>query len=1030
MGRTRRCIVKTCPNNDLTNVSSTLSLHRFPNDSELRRKWTTLLDLKYEDINPAFPHRYLVCQEHFQMERYHSTTCQLMDSYGIAVGKNCNRKCYMIPSGVLPTRNLPPIAKDLLDKIFDNPTVAFGKKFTEPIKPQSSNYVPVPGPQVPRTPRLILPAPSSNEILIENVVSSSRAPSEPDPLDPSTSIQPEVIRKSVPKKIQVKPVHLDLEKSTPTRKIPLILCRAPRSLPVVVPTPPRQAPPVISAAPSKPALFSGEPRMVQIIEAEKNKPMQLFIEPSKKEVPKPKLVKKPESQNTQTQVIILNKQQLAGAKNGAVIRTPDSKGQTQSVKVLKIFRTTPNSPKIPLTPAAPQCLEVAVQQQKPSSTPLVCAVKTISTVTSVKEEDFLCDEASNNKLEIGGIEKLCKPNSPNISLTAAAPQCPQVTVQQLKPSSIPLVSAVKTLSTVTSVKEEDFISDEEGNEDIESEKLCRFCAKAGLDLSEIYEDGKDLAKSINECLPFQVSKTDTLSLLICDECRESVDRMHKFYLQCKDANKKLRELNVKRKGSKVPEPCCTLKTTRTYEYVANLGDLLKKRILDEPSSDSSSSSFPDLTPIQKRPSSSLEQPSARKQRIIENPNIDLTTPTYSVYKFLDPKGLMQPVEQFPSYYCKRCPNVFSKKSLLCRHSWTHHSRLMCAHCFAEYDDRKEFEFHCVEYHKRMPSLEHYTFNDFGNKVCNFCNEEYSKFHLLRNHCLHNLCPVLTQKLGLEMGVPNKRFKCDLCDSRYGRKFKIVNHMCMHFGIKKFKCKVCKKRFAARGHLRNHMGVHKNFDVQCEECGASFKTRTGLRQHSLVHTGRWNNKCTCCSKTFRFVKEAKTHFRQHSATERAKVDNVPFKKVAPFECTFCQRPYRQKEYFDIHLKSHESENQQLCDQCGQSYKKKAALRQHILHVHGPQVELECNVCAKIFFSKNGLKNHMELHIGELLQCNVCGQGLVGRTNLRNHIRAAHGKSSYICDFCNKGFKLKKRLITHIKMHTMKRKRGRPPTKHWI
>lgn len=45
----------------------------------------------------------------------------------------------------------------------------------------------------------------------------------------------------------------------------------------------------------------------------------------------------------------------------------------------------------------------------------------------------------------------------------------------------------------------------------------------------------------------QVSKTDTLPLKICLPCERMVLRTHQFYMQCKEANAKLRRLTVQNK---------------------------------------------------------------------------------------------------------------------------------------------------------------------------------------------------------------------------------------------------------------------------------------------------------------------------------------------------------------------------------------------------------------------------------------------------------------------------------------------------
>lgn len=55
----------------------------------------------------------------------------------------------------------------------------------------------------------------------------------------------------------------------------------------------------------------------------------------------------------------------------------------------------------------------------------------------------------------------------------------------------------------------------------------------------------------------------------------------------------------------------------------------------------------------------------------------------------------------------------------------------------------------------------------------------------------------------------RRFVCQICDSKFGRRSTLVAHIRTHTGEKAFKCKIegCEKRFAEKGNMEMHYKRH-------------------------------------------------------------------------------------------------------------------------------------------------------------------------------------------------------------------------------
>jgi len=142
------------------------------------------------------------------------------------------------------------------------------------------------------------------------------------------------------------------------------------------------------------------------------------------------------------------------------------------------------------------------------------------------------------------------------------------------------------------------------------------------------------------------------------------------------------------------------------------------------------------------------------------PTVPAGTKTYSIYKFPDPKNLMK----LPDYDCRHCEACYYAESGLCKHMFEMHSKFFCTNCEKEFTDRKEFELHQVQEHNIAPMLESFFFQDFGNKMCTFCDSEFLALKELRKHIFSGACTELSSMLKGEdpRRGRKKSYKCNFC----------------------------------------------------------------------------------------------------------------------------------------------------------------------------------------------------------------------------------------------------------------------------
>ena len=95
----------------------------------------------------------------------------------------------------------------------------------------------------------------------------------------------------------------------------------------------------------------------------------------------------------------------------------------------------------------------------------------------------------------------------------------------------------------------------------------------------------------------------------------------------------------------------------------------------------------------------------------------------------------------------------------------------------------------------------------------------------------------------------------------------------------------------------------------------------------------------------------------------------------------------------------------CQDCGSVYKTLGSLKLHRNQKH-LKIELKCpfDSCAKIFFQRKVLKNHIDSVHGdrERYQCNKCDKSFAINADLATHVRGVHEGLKAYCRFCGKDF----------------------------
>ena len=183
------------------------------------------------------------------------------------------------------------------------------------------------------------------------------------------------------------------------------------------------------------------------------------------------------------------------------------------------------------------------------------------------------------------------------------------------------------------------------------------------------------------------------------------------------------------------------------------------------------------------------------------------------------------------------------------------------------------------------------------------------------------------------------------------------------------------------------------DLFCEVCKEGPLTEITLKSHKAIHG---NFEETCCSETF---KSYWSHYRH-------------VKKYHGFKCNHCDQVFPKLHKLKRHLENVGPKTMNACTICKREFNDKGNLRRHIRQVHTDLKPYKCDKCDRRFGDAGNLKRHIKgKHEGLRDQCNQCNQSVfIGC--MQRHIRTYHSIQTYNCSHCDKDFRTRYGLSSHV------------------
>ncbi|XP_066546862.1 histone-lysine N-methyltransferase PRDM16 isoform X3 [Amia ocellicauda] len=248
-----------------------------------------------------------------------------------------------------------------------------------------------------------------------------------------------------------------------------------------------------------------------------------------------------------------------------------------------------------------------------------------------------------------------------------------------------------------------------------------------------------------------------------------------------------------------------------------------------------------------------------------------------------PEGSMAPnLEDEQMYRCEDCEELFPSKLDLRRHQ-----KYSCSNANSIFDTLND-DFKQEGEDGEEPLHE-----------CKDCEKIFPSEYSLEQHMI-----VHTEE---------REYKCDQCPKAFNWKSNLIRHQMSHDSGKRFECENCDKTSVCEEMLP---GTVSDSVLLCVLPLQVFTDPSNLQRHiRSQHVGARAHTCPECGKTFATSSGLKQHKHIHSS-------------VKPFICEVCHKSYTQFSNLCRHKRMHADCRTQIkCKDCGQMFSTTSSLNKH-------------------------------------------------------------------------------------------------------
>ncbi|XP_065206128.1 oocyte zinc finger protein XlCOF6-like [Planococcus citri] len=579
-------------------------------------------------------------------------------------------------------------------------------------------------------------------------------------------------------------------------------------------------------------------------------------------------------------------------------------------------------------------------------------------------------------------------------------------------------------------------------------KLCRLCGKLKTPVISIFNKASRLF-GYHDIINFhfkniQVSKHDTLPLILCDDCSKFIASWHLFHNECIKVNAALLSVADKFQNKLIKSELDQPGTRSEIEVIEV--DVVSDHDLDQcdvsSSVDVSSNNVSDTrNETQCAPGRYVfvDANATTIKAPAESCNTKVLSSSPAVSSNEGPKNVSK---------CSKCGSVFLKSKIE-----SAQNRGMCYSCYlkitnslkpyiprvllnylvTDENKRKHFlcdlcEFSC-DAHPDVFAQHYKTEHPQANLFMTFANQKndpLKKFVNEKNgvRCYRcDICPLScisrnvfvkhyaehgnrtvmeTVASALRIEFKGGKYCCAVCQKTFIKLNYAKKHYLRAHSEKKYKCNVCQRAFDSECKARKHEEYHQKIkSFVCDNCGRGFSIKVNLDNHVMKNLCS-KYTCVSCCQTFAAKSALRSHLTRcdkqvNSAINRSKVENV-----LKFECGKCKKKFKSKWLLRIHIIDEFNLKPYQCFICNERFTTTVLLRKHK------------PLCNKSIVSENQSDKLSSIASAnnDSHSCKLCGRTFRKIGYLRQHYRFHLITKSYVCQFCGKSYAQKASFRAHM------------------
>ncbi|XP_012989573.2 histone-lysine N-methyltransferase MECOM isoform X7 [Esox lucius] len=209
------------------------------------------------------------------------------------------------------------------------------------------------------------------------------------------------------------------------------------------------------------------------------------------------------------------------------------------------------------------------------------------------------------------------------------------------------------------------------------------------------------------------------------------------------------------------------------------------------------------------------------------------------------------------YHCEDCDQQFESRSELLDHQKVPCGTPPSAFLGNPGGDSSDLEGpEGLEPHELHPSDFHLSHslsdhNQDGPRECRECDQVFPDAQSMEAHSLSH--------------SEEREYKCDQCPKAFNWKSNLIRHQMSHDSGKHYECENCTKVFTDPSNLQRHIrSQHVGARAHaCPDCGKTFATSSGLKQHKHIHSSVKPFICEVCHKSYTQFSNLCRHKRMHA-----------------------------------------------------------------------------------------------------------------------------------------------------------------------